>query len=75
MRQFTEFKYKCKKCGKKTFVHLFYVYCKNCTLEHFREEIRKECISYGELVELKALSRYIHPSDVELREWAGMKEN
>jgi len=29
-------------------------------LEYLRQEIKGECISYGELMELKALAKYIN---------------
>lgn len=44
-------------------------------LEELRQELRKECISYGELIELKALAKYIDSNDVELLEAAGVPEN
>jgi uncharacterized pyridoxal phosphate-containing UPF0001 family protein len=44
-------------------------------LEEIRQEIRAEQISYGEIVELQSLSKYIDENDVELLEWAGVKEN
>ena len=44
-------------------------------LEYLRQELRNECISYGELVELQSLSEHIDPSDVELLEAAGIPEN
>ena len=43
-------------------------------LEYIREQIRKECISYGEIAELQSLSKHIDKEDVELLEWAGVKE-
>ena len=43
-------------------------------LEYLRGEIKAERISYGELAELRALSKYIDSDDVLLREWAGLKE-
>jgi hypothetical protein len=43
-------------------------------LEYLRQEIRKEKISYGEIVELTSLSKYIDKNDVELLQWAGVKE-
>lgn len=45
-------------------------------LEYLRGEIKAEHISYGEIAELRgyALAKYIDPSDVELLEWAGVKE-
>jgi hypothetical protein len=43
-------------------------------LEYLRGEIRAERISYGELAELAELAPHINPSDVELREWAGLPE-
>ena len=44
-------------------------------LEEIRQELRKECISYGELIELQSLADYIDPDDVELLEAAGIPEN
>jgi len=44
-------------------------------LEYLRQELRKERISYGELIELESLKEYIHPCDVELLEAAGVPEN
>jgi hypothetical protein len=43
-------------------------------LEYLRGELQKECISYGELIELQALAEYIEDGDVELLEAAGVKE-
>jgi hypothetical protein len=43
-------------------------------LEEIRKEIKKECISYGEIAELQSLVKYIDSGDVELLEWAGVKE-
>lgn len=43
-------------------------------LEYLRKEIRAERISYGEVAELQALASYIDSSDIELLEWAGVKE-
>ena len=39
-------------------------------LEYLREQIEKECISYGEIAELKNLAEYIEAGDVVLLEWA-----
>lgn len=47
----------------------------NARLEQLRKEIRAERISYGEIEELKSLVKYIAPGDVELLEWAGVKEH
>ncbi len=44
-------------------------------LEYLREQIQKECISYGEIAELQSLAYYINAYDVELLEWAGRPEN
>jgi len=44
-------------------------------LEYLRKELRKECISYGELAELQSLAKYIDSGDVELLEAAGVPEN
>lgn len=39
-----------------------------------RLHLRQERISYRELAELQSLVKYIHPSDVELLEAAGVPE-
>lgn len=44
-------------------------------LEELRTELRAECISYSELVELASLAKFIDPGDVELLEAAGVPEN
>jgi hypothetical protein len=38
-------------------------------LEYIRQEIQKECISYGEIAELQALKSYIDKDDTELLQW------
>jgi hypothetical protein len=43
-------------------------------LEQLRKELRAERISYGELVELQSLAKYIDKNDVELLEAAGVPE-
>jgi hypothetical protein len=43
-------------------------------LEEIRKELRKECISYGELIELQSLAEHIDKNDVELLEAAGVPE-
>lgn len=43
-------------------------------LECLRGELRKECISTSELMELESLSKHISPGDVELLEAAGVPE-
>lgn len=43
-------------------------------LEYLREELRAERLSWGELAELQYLAEYIHHSDVELLEAAGVPE-
>jgi hypothetical protein len=43
-------------------------------LEELRQEIRQGTISYGEIVELQSLKKYIEDGDVELLEWAGVDE-
>ena len=43
-------------------------------LEYLREQIEQECISYGEIAELKGLAEHIDKSDTLLLEWAGVKE-
>jgi hypothetical protein len=44
-------------------------------LAYLREQIEKECISYGEIAELQDLKEHIDPADVLLLEWAGVPEN
>jgi hypothetical protein len=44
-------------------------------LEYLRGELRAECISYGELLELQCLAPHIAPDDVELLEAAGIPES
>ena len=41
-------------------------------LEEIRAEIVAERVSWGELAELQALARFIDPSDLLLRMWAGV---
>jgi hypothetical protein len=45
-------------------------------LEYLREQIRGECISYGEISELQDLAATgsIPDDDVELLQWAGVEE-
>ena len=43
-------------------------------LNYLRKEIEAERISYGEIVELQSLSKYIPEHDVVLLEWAGVPE-
>lgn len=43
-------------------------------LEYLRKQIQSECISYGEIVELQSLAKYIDKDDVELLEPAGVPE-
>jgi len=43
-------------------------------LEYLRKEIKKECISMGEIAELQSLAEHIDKGDVELLEWAGIPE-
>jgi hypothetical protein len=42
----------------------------NARLEYLRGEIRKECISYGEIAELQSYIEFIDKDDVELLQWA-----
>lgn len=44
-------------------------------LEYLRQQIKGECISYGEITELQGLAEHIEEGDVELLQWAGVKEN
>ena len=46
----------------------------NKRLEYLRKEIKQERISYGEILELQSLVKYITPEDVELLQWAGVEE-
>ena len=39
------------------------------TLERLRKAIRDENISYGEILELESLKRYIKEDDIELLQW------
>lgn len=43
-------------------------------LEELRQELRKECMSYGDIAELQSLSEFIDKEDVELLEAAGVPE-
>jgi hypothetical protein len=43
-------------------------------LEYLRGEIRKECISYGEILELQSLKEHIEDGDVELLQWVEFEE-
>jgi hypothetical protein len=38
-------------------------------LEYLRVQIRKECISWGEIAELQSLAKYIDKDDIELLTW------
>lgn len=42
-------------------------------LQYLKQQIEKECISYGEIVELQSLVKYTN--DPLLLEWAGVKED
>ena len=43
-------------------------------LDYLRGELQRERISYGEIAELQSLSKYIDKDDIQLLEWAGVKE-
>jgi hypothetical protein len=43
-------------------------------LEYLRKQLRQECISYSELIELESLAIHIESNDVELLEAAGVNE-
>lgn len=43
-------------------------------LEELRKEIQAERISYGEIAELQSLAKHIDKNDIELLQWAGVKE-
>ncbi len=43
-------------------------------LDYLRGEIQNERISYGEIVELQSLVKYIEPGDNLLLEWSGTPE-
>jgi hypothetical protein len=45
----------------------------NERLEYLRSQIQAENISYSEIAELEYLAEYIEAGDVELLEWAGVK--
>jgi len=44
-------------------------------LEYLKQQIEKECISYGEIAELQSLKKHIkkYSGDIVLAEWAGIK--
>jgi len=44
-------------------------------LEYLRNQILEERISWGELIELEYLKKYIDLDDQLLREWAGIPED
>tara|TARA_R110001592_G_scaffold327353_1_gene608486 strand:+ start:237 stop:392 length:156 start_codon:yes stop_codon:yes gene_type:complete len=43
-------------------------------LNEIRQSLRDENISYGEILELQTMIKYIDDNDVELREAAGIPE-
>ena len=43
-------------------------------LEYLRKQIKNENISYGEIIELQSLAKYIDKNDTELLQWAGIEE-
>lgn len=43
-------------------------------IEEIRRAIRNENVSYGEIVELESLKKYIDKGDIELLQWAGITE-
>ena len=43
-------------------------------LEYLRKQIKNENISYGEIAELQGLIKHIDKNDIELLQWAGVKE-
>ena len=47
---------------------------KDKRLEELRQELREECLSMSELIELQSLAPYISEGDVELLEAAGVPE-
>lgn len=46
----------------------------NERLEYLREEIQRERISYGEIIELDNLKKYIDPNDIELLQWVNSEQ-
>ena len=44
-------------------------------LEEIRKSIKEESVSYGEIVELQTLKKYISKNDIELLQWAGVPED
>ena len=43
-------------------------------LAYLKKQIENENISWGEIAELQDLAEYIDKGDIELLEWAGVKE-
>lgn len=43
-------------------------------LEYLRQELKNECISYGELIELENLKDYIEEGDIELLQAINIEE-
>jgi hypothetical protein len=43
-------------------------------LEYLRAKVRKESMTYGDLVDLELLVKYIEPNDLELLQAAGVFE-
>ena len=48
--------------------------CTKARLEYIRQQIKKECISQGEIAELQGLKEHIESGDTLLLEWAGVPE-
>lgn len=61
-----------KEQAEKKRMHKMGAWFAKPRLEYLRGQIEKECISYGEIEELKRLAQYIEPGDVLLEEWAGI---
>jgi len=59
-----------KEQAEKKRMHKMGAWFAKPRLEYLREQIEKECISYGEIAELKNLAEYIEAGDVVLLEWA-----
>ena len=44
-------------------------------LQYLKKQIQKECISYGEILELEDIAKVIELNDPLLEQWAGIEEN
>lgn len=65
---------KVTKRGKEIFDRKATMKAISDRLDYLRGEIEAERISYGEIVELQELAKFIDPSDTVLLQWAGVPE-